>query len=105
MEVGLNRFFGIKAGTGHGLNFWQGNMREMLRKFREEIYEVIRWFGMRGKIFNIHFRNIRGGRDDFQEVYPDEGDVDMWKAVRTYRDVGYDGMLMYDHIPSAPGDG
>jgi mannonate dehydratase len=102
---GLKRFVGIKESPYHGLNFCQGTISEMLRKPGEEIYEVIRWFGMRGKIFNIHFRNIRGGRDDFQEVYPDEGDVDMWKAVRTYKDVGYDGMLMYDHIPSAPNDG
>ena len=25
----------------------------------------------------------------------------MWKAVRTYKEVGYDGMLMYDHVPIA----
>ncbi len=73
----------------------------MLEKPGEEIYDVIRWFGSRGKIVNVHFRNIRGRRGDFQEVYPDEGDVDMWKAVKTYQEVGYDGMLMYDHIPDA----
>ena len=27
----------------------------------------------RRKKINIHFRNIRGRRDDFQEVFPDEG--------------------------------
>jgi mannonate dehydratase len=101
---GLKRFVGIKESRYHGLNFCQGTISEMLEKPGEEIYEVIRWFGTRGKIFNVHFRNIRGRRDDFQEVYPDEGDVDMWKAVRTYQEVGYDGMLMYDHVPSAPGD-
>jgi mannonate dehydratase len=102
---GLKRFVGIKASPYHGLNFCQGTVAEMLENPGAEIYDVIRWFGTRGKIFNVHFRNIGGRRDDFREVYPDEGDVDMWKAVRTYRDVGYDGMLMYDHIPSAPGDG
>jgi mannonate dehydratase len=29
----------------------------------------------------------------------------MLNAMRTYREVGYDGMVMFDHIPSAPGDG
>jgi mannonate dehydratase len=24
--------------------------------------------------------------------------------MRTYRDVGYDGMIMPDHVPSIPGD-
>jgi mannonate dehydratase len=102
---GLKRFVGIKESPYHGLNFCQGTVSEMLKKPGEEIYDVIRWFGTRGKIVNVHFRNIRGGRDDFREVYPDEGDVDMWRAVRTYREVSYDGMLMYDHIPAAPGDG
>lgn len=102
---GLKRFVGIKESKYHGLNFCQGSICEMLKKPGEEIHEVIRWFGTRGKIFNVHFRNIRGRRDDFQEVYPDEGDVDMWKAVRTYQEVGYDGMLMYDHVPIAQDDG
>jgi mannonate dehydratase len=102
---GLKRFVGIKESPYHGLNFCQGTISEMLAKPGEEIFDVIRWFGTRGKIANVHFRNIRGRRDDFCEVYPDEGDVDMLKAVRTYREVGYDGMLTYDHIPSAPGDG
>jgi mannonate dehydratase len=101
---GLKRFVGIKESKYHGLNFCQGTISEMLERPGEEIYDVIRWFGSRGKIVNIHFRNIRGRRDDFCEVYPDEGDVDMWKAVRTYREVGYDGMLMYDHVPSTPAD-
>jgi mannonate dehydratase len=102
---GLKRFVTIRENAYHGLNFCQGTISEMLEKPGEEIHDVIRWFGKRGKIFNVHFRNIRGRRDDFQEVYPDEGDVDMWKAVRTYKEVGFDGMLMYDHVPSAPNDG
>lgn len=101
---GLKKFVTIKESKYHGLNFCQGTICEMLAKPGEEIHEVIRWFGTRGKIFNVHFRNIRGRRDDFQEVYPDEGDVDMWRAVRTYQEVGFDGMLMYDHVPTTPGD-
>jgi mannonate dehydratase len=65
---------------------------------------VIRYFGSRDKIVNVHFRNIRGRRDDFVEVLPDEGDVDFVKALQTYKVVGYSGMLMPDHVPEAPGD-
>ena len=32
----------------------------MLDKPGEEIYDVIRYFGTRKKIFNVHFRNIKG---------------------------------------------
>jgi mannonate dehydratase len=52
----------------------------------------------------VHFRNIRGHRDDFVEVHPDEGDVDFVKAIQTYREVGYPYMLMPDHVPIAPND-
>jgi len=65
---------------------------------------VIRYFGSRKKIFNVHFRNIRGHRDDFIEVYPDEGDVDFVKAIHTYREVGYPYLLMPDHVPVIEGD-
>ena len=101
---GLKKFITIKESPYHGLNFCQGTVSEMLQDPGKEIYDVIRYFGTRGKIFNVHFRNIRGHRDDFIEVYPDEGDVDFVKAIQVYKDVGYPYMLMPDHVPQAPGD-
>jgi mannonate dehydratase len=97
---GMKRFVAIQESPYHGLNFCQGTVSEMLQKPGEEVYDVIRWFGERGKIFNVHFRNIRGHRDDFVETFPDEGDVDFVKALKVYRDVGYDGLLMPDHAPT-----
>ena len=76
----------------------------MLKKPGEEIFDVIRYFGSRGKIFNVHFRNIRGGFLSFQETFIDDGDVDMLKAIRVYKEIGYDGMLMPDHVPKISGD-
>jgi mannonate dehydratase len=101
---GLKRFVAIKESPYHGLNFCQGTISEMLADPAREIYEVIRYFGARKKIFNVHFRNIRGHRDDFQEVYPDEGDVDMVKAIQVYKGIGYPYLLMPDHVPLAPND-
>ncbi|MEO8075240.1 MAG: mannonate dehydratase [Acidobacteriota bacterium] len=101
---GLKRFVAIKSSPYHGFNFCQGTVSEMLKKPGEEIFDVIRYFGTRKKIFNVHFRNIRGGFLDFKETFIDDGDVDMLKAVRVYREVGFDGMLMPDHVPSIAGD-
>lgn len=101
---GLKRFVGIKSSPYHGLNFCQGTVSEMLEKPGEQIFDVIRYFGTRKKIFNVHFRNIRGRFLDFRETFIDDGDVDMLKALRVYKEVGFDGMMMPDHVPSIAGD-
>jgi mannonate dehydratase len=101
---GLKRFIAISPSPYHGLNFCQGTVSEMLEKPGQEIYDVIRYFGSRKKIFNVHFRNIRGGFLHFQETFIDDGDVDMLKAMRVYKEVGFDGMMMPDHVPNIPGD-
>lgn len=101
---GLKRFVQTVPSPYHGLNFCQGTVAEMLERPGEQIYDVIRWFGARGKIFNVHFRNIRGGFLKFVETLPDDGDVDMPLALRTYHEVGYDGMIMPDHVPVIAGD-
>jgi len=101
---GLKRFIEIAPSAYHGLNFCQGTVSEMLENPGQEIFDVIRYFGRRGKIFNVHFRNIQGRFLNFQETFIDDGDVDMLQALRVYKEVGYSGMLMPDHVPIIRGD-
>jgi mannonate dehydratase len=98
---GLEKFLSIHESPYHGLNFCQGTVSEDLADPGTQIFDVIRRFGTRKKIFNVHFRNIRGHRDDFMEVFPDEGSVDFVKALKVYREIGYSGLLMPDHVPKA----
>jgi mannonate dehydratase len=100
---GLKRFVAMHESPYHGLNFCQGTVGEMLQNPAEDIFDVIRWFGERGKIFNVHFRNILGHRLSFMEVFPDEGDMDMVRSLKLYREVGYPYMLMPDHVPHISG--
>src|SRR5437870_12073780 len=76
----------------------------MLQKPGQEIFDVIRYGGSRIKIFNVHFRNIRGGLLNFQETFIKDGDVDILMAMRVYTEGGFDGMMMPGHVPKIQGD-
>ncbi|NKM71215.1 mannonate dehydratase [Rhizobium laguerreae] len=100
---GLKKFVLMRENPYHGLNFCQGSIGEMLENPGKEIDDVIRWFGQRDKIFNVHFRNIRGGKLSFMETFPEEGDMDMVRSARIYKEVGFKYMLMPDHVPTVSG--
>ena len=104
MFEGLKRFSELVDSPYHGFNFCCGTAAEGLENPGEELYDIVRYFGERKKIFNVHFRNIRGGLHNFQEVWPDEGDVDMYRLAKVFRDVDYPYMLMPDHAPGHPDD-
>ena len=70
----------------------------------EDVIEGLRWFGQRGKIFYVHYRNVRGTAPNYQEVFQDEGDVDMVQALRVLKDVGFDNWVVNDHEPVMQGD-
>lgn len=101
---GLYKFAGLYDSPYHGFNLCLGTTSEMLQNPKVELHDVIRRIGGMKKLFNIHFRNIIGKRDDFYEVYPDEGDLVMPEVLRTLCEVDYEYMVMPDHMPQHPDD-
>lgn len=70
----------------------------------DELIDILRYFGERGKIFDVHLRNIKGRRDNFLEVYPDRGDMDFTRVMKTLHDVGYSYGIHPDHMPGHSDD-
>ncbi len=65
----------------------------------QDVFEGIKRFG--DKIAHVHFRNVRGtipANGEYEEVMPDEGDLSMFRVAKALHDVGYEGVIDYDHI-------
>jgi len=99
---GIKRFANLYKSKYHGFNLCLGSTAEGLKDPKTEILPIIKWVGERNQIFNIHLRNIKGGWDNFQEVYPDNGDMDFFQVLKALRDVNYPYMVMPDHVPHHP---
>lgn len=76
----------------------QGNFTLMT----EDLPRDIRAFG--NKISFIHFRDVEGVPARFKETWHDAGKTDMLACMQAYRDIGYDGVLRPDHVPTVEGD-
>lgn len=87
-----------------GLCFCVGSWAEGGDKMGKDVFEMIRDFGGRKKIYEIHFRNVTSSLPHFDETFPDDGYMDMYKVMKTLREVGYNGVAMPDHVPLIAGD-
>ena len=76
----------------------QGNFTLMT----DDLPAAIRSFG--NKISFVHFRDVRGTPEKFEETWHDAGKTDMLACLRAYRDIGFDGVLRPDHVPTVEGD-
>jgi mannonate dehydratase len=81
----------------NALEFCQGTIAEMRGDM--DVYEAIDRYSRQGAIAYVHLRNVRGSVPEYHEVFVDEGDVDMVRALRLYHRNGYDGVIIPDHTP------
>jgi len=99
-HAAFRRLLEMYPSDSNGIEFCQGTFSEM----NDEVYDAIRYFGSRKKILYVHFRNVSGRVPKFHEEFINTGYVDMPRAMRLYREVGYQGVFMDDHCPNVEGD-
>jgi mannonate dehydratase len=99
-HAAFRRLIGIVPSPSNAIEFCQGTFSEM----KDDIYDAIRYFGSRNKILYVHFRNVSGPVPKFNEEFINKGYVDMHKAIRMYRDAGFKGVFIDDHVPVVAGD-
>lgn len=83
-----------------GVTFCQGT----LSTAGEDIPKEIRELGKQQKIFFIHFRDVRGTPEKFSETFHDDGQTNMFEAIKAYKEIGFDGPIRVDHVPTMEGE-
>jgi mannonate dehydratase len=99
----FDRLFSEVPSPNNGITFCVGTRYES----GEDIFEGIRHFAGQGKLFHVHFRNVKGTLPKdrgYTEVFVDDGDLNMAEVLRTLDEVGYDGVIDYDHPMGIVGD-
>ena len=91
----------IAPAPNHKLDFCMGTWAEM---GLEMMFEAMQYFGQKDKIAYVHFRNVRGAVPHITETFIDEGDVDVGRAMKLLVDVGFDGLIIDDHVPQMIND-
>jgi mannonate dehydratase len=94
--------FKIIPSKANSMTFCLGCFAQMLDA--RGVFRAIRHFGRQGRIGYVHFRGVRGTLEKFDEVFPDEGKLDMLKTLKMLKEVGYDGIVQPDHAPHTISD-
>lgn len=102
---GYKRALEIADSPNIGMCLCVGCWLEGGKYMGKDVLETIHYFGKRGKLFKVHFRNVtapipEGG---FTETFMDAGYMDMYHVMRALREVDFDGAVMSDHMPHMVG--
>ena len=95
----LKKYESIVDSPYNGFQLCLGTIMEGLHDPKTELLPIVQYFADKGKIYQIHMRNIKGGLHDFQEVYIDEGEAAFIEVIRILRDTGYAWSICPDHVP------
>jgi mannonate dehydratase len=101
---GYKRYEAMVDSPYNGFQLCLGTTAEGLTNPSTEVLPIVQYLADKGKIHQVHMRNIRGGLNNFSEVYPDEGEMDFLKIMRILRDSQFSMSICPDHMPGHPDD-
>ena len=93
-----DRAYALYPSPSNAVTFCQANFKLM----PADLDAAARHFGKR--IAFIHIRDVEGDRDNFTELFHDQGTTDQFALMRTYRELGLDVPVRGDHVPEMEGD-
>jgi mannonate dehydratase len=70
----------------------------------DNVREMISFFGPKGRIFYVHFRDVQGTVPNFRECFIGEGNYDPAEIMALLKRSGFDGFLLDDHVPHMDDD-
>lgn len=97
----LQRALELVPSPSSGLLFCQGCFTEMLG---EGVSDAIRHFGRQVRVFYVHFRSVVGMLPKFRGAFIDNGDIEMLKAMKVWKETGSSGPMIPDHYPRIVAD-
>ncbi len=68
------------------------------------VKEMIEFFGPKGRIAYIHFRDVQGSMPKFQECFIGEGNYNPAEIILLLKRNGFNGFLLDDHVPMMVND-
>jgi mannonate dehydratase len=100
----FDRMLALYPSKFSGLTMCQGNFSLM----GADIPALVRRWG-KDKINFVHFRSVQDlsgvlPSTKFTECFHDEGQIDMYEAMQAYYDIGFNGPLRPDHVPTMFGE-
>ena len=106
-----DRAYALYPSESNAVTFCQANFKLMssFAKTTEDegatqwLIDAAKHFGKR--IAFIHVRDVEGTKEDFTELFHDQGTTDQFALMRTYRELGLDVPVRGDHVPEMEGDG
>src|SRR5579875_777797 len=96
----FNRLLELSPSEFNGITLCQGNFTLMTYNLPATVAHFLE----RGRIFFVHFRDVKGDRRSFVETFIDEGMTNLYATMKEYVKHGYYGPFRGDHTPTLAGD-